>query len=82
MPNEIISFYIKSLFISGWALIKDDTGHSSVEAFNDTMQKMGEPFINGYDNIEEVLPNMNLAVAEVADTGSILSDPKPIYELY
>jgi O-methyltransferase involved in polyketide biosynthesis/acyl-coenzyme A thioesterase PaaI-like protein len=64
------------------SLIKDDPGRSSVEAFNDTMQKMGEPFINGYDNIEEVLPNMNLAVVEVADTGSILSDPKPRYELY
>jgi len=64
------------------SLIQDETGHASVEAFNDNMQKMGEPFVNGYYDIKSVLPGLGMNPVDVSSAGQILSDTSPIYGLY
>ena len=63
-------------------LVDDETGYRSVEAFNDNMQKMGEPFINGYDDIQTKISDVGLEVSEVNTAQTVLSKTDPIYGLY
>ena len=63
-------------------LIHDTTDIKSAEIFMENMRKMGEPFINGYNNTASLAKAYRLEVEENTASGEVLGMEEEIYNHY
>ncbi|MBM3163604.1 MAG: SAM-dependent methyltransferase [Chlorobi bacterium] len=63
-------------------LVADITGLKPAEDFMRNMRKMGEPFINGYNNTNALAAGYGLAVEEISSSGTVLGIGEAIYNHY
>lgn len=64
------------------ALIEDTTGIKEVENFTRNMRKMGEPFINGYNDISVLAEKYHLTIQQDIHSGTVLDIEEDIYKHY
>lgn len=63
-------------------LVKNTTGIREAEAFITNIRKMGEPFINGYNEIGVFEEKFHLTIERNVDSGSVLAIKEGIYKHY
>jgi len=63
-------------------LVADGTGVKAAEDFMRNMRKMGEPFINGYNDIGALAVQYHLALEQNIDSGAVLDIQEDIYDHY
>ena len=63
-------------------LIEDTTGVKAAEDFMRNMRKMGEPFLNGYNDINVLAERYNLSIEQNIDSGVILDISEDVYKHY
>lgn len=63
-------------------LIEDTTGVKAAEDFMRNMRKMGEPFLNGYNDIGVLAEKYNLLMEQNIDSGAILDIAEDVYKHY
>lgn len=63
-------------------LVEDGTGVKAAEDFMRNMRKMGEPFVNGYNDIGALAEKYHLALEQNIDSGSVLDIQEDIYDHY
>lgn len=63
-------------------LVKDVTGVAAAENFMKNMRRMGEPFINGYNNISILAEKYNLTIQQDIHSGTVLNFEEDIYKHY
>ena len=63
-------------------LIADNTGVREAENFMKNMRKMGEPFINGYNNIGVLAEKYHLTIEQDIHSGTVLGIEEDIYKHY
>ena len=65
------------------SVIDRTTGITVVDAFMDAMSCLGEPFIQGFSNIEQQLNSCNLTIEkDVASSHYLTDTTDPVFELY
>ena len=64
------------------ALIEDITGIKEAENFTRNMRKMGEPFINGYNDINVLAEKYHLTIQQDIHSGTVLDIEEDIYKHY
>ncbi len=60
----------------------DQTGITEIENFMGNMSRMGEAFVNGYDQIKSSLNPIGLSVAQQISCGAFMGSSQPIYQHY
>lgn len=63
-------------------LVKDDTGVAAAENFMKNMRRMGEPFINGYNNINILAAKHKFTIQKDLHSGKVLNLEEDIYKHY
>lgn len=63
-------------------ILGDATGVKSIDEFLQSMRRMGEPFINGYDQFSGYAQGNGLAVKEIISCGKFMKNDEPIYDKY
>ena len=63
-------------------LVKDSTGIREAEAFITNIRKMGEPFINGYNDIGTLAEKYHLTIEQDTHSGTVLGIEEDIYKHY
>ncbi len=63
-------------------LVEDGTGVKAAEDFMRNMRKMGEPFVNGYNDIGALAEKYHLVLEQNIDSGSVLDIQEDIYDHY
>ncbi|MBF0586704.1 SAM-dependent methyltransferase [Prosthecochloris sp. N3] len=63
-------------------LVQSTTGIREIERFITNIRKMGEPFINGYNDIASLANTYHLSVEENVHSGSALQLDEEIYKHY
>lgn len=63
-------------------LVEDGTGVKAAEDFMRNMRKMGEPFVNGYNDIGALAEKYHLALEQNIDSGAVLDIQEDIYDHY
>lgn len=63
-------------------LIEDTTGVKAAEDFMRNMCKMGESFLNGYNDINALAERYNLSIEQNIDSGAILKVQEDVYKHY
>lgn len=64
------------------SIITGTTGFKVVEDFIDAMRSLGEPFVNGYNDIEKEMSQVGFRVKSDIPSNSLLSDNDPVFDLY
>ncbi|MCG8377224.1 MAG: SAM-dependent methyltransferase [Chlorobiales bacterium] len=63
-------------------LIENNTGVREAEDFMKNMRKMGEPFINGYNDIGVLAEKYHLTIEQDTHSGTVLGIEEDIYKHY
>lgn len=63
-------------------LVADGTGVKAAETFMRNMRKMGEPFVNGYNDISTLAEKYHLAIEQNIDSGAVLDMQEEVYDHY
>jgi methyltransferase (TIGR00027 family) len=63
-------------------LIACSTGIREAEGFITNIRKMGEPFINGFNNVGDAAIKYNLSLEQNVHSGAVLGTPEEIYTHY
>lgn len=63
-------------------LIENSTGVRRVESYMKNMRKMGEPFINGYNNACILAEKYHLTIEQDIHSGTVLGIEEDIYKHY
>ncbi len=63
-------------------LVNSATGIEEIEGFITNIRRMGEPFINGYNDIAVISEHYGLEIQETLHSGALLSRQEEIYKQY
>jgi O-methyltransferase involved in polyketide biosynthesis/acyl-coenzyme A thioesterase PaaI-like protein len=63
-------------------IICEATGIKAVDDFLFSMRRMGEPFINGYEDFKAYSKNINLAVHNITNCADYIDNQEAIYQKY